>query len=810
MATERLILEVRTTGTRTVQRNLGRIRKEAAGANKTLALLRSTLVVVAGVRVISGFLALADTLTNITNRVRLVTDSTVQLNAVMKSLAQISLETRSDFESNAIIYNRLARSAVNLGLTHKNLIALTRGLAQATAIAGATAQEARNSLIQFSQGLASGAVQGDELRSVAEQLPPIANAIAASFNKAGQDVQEVWGVSTEQLAEFGFVVGNISGGQLIAIAKRFEGILKAGPVLDALKNALGEFDEQFKLIDVTVSQAFTNFQTRLVIFTGGLAKSIDLGNLMNTVLTKIADNFELIAIALAGFIGIAVFNLIIGQLQTLGGTVLKVLGFLTSGFLSLAKIILIPFRLAIGGAIGLAKGAILLKTAYVSAFVFIHGQLLLLGTRLALLKLSIITNAGKAWVIARNIMLGAIAVMKAAILGIPVVLRIARTAILATAGAFFAISKAAALARGAVVLFVTGTAAAFALLKLAAASFFAVMGTIAAVAAAGLLPILGIIAVLIGLFFAVKFAIEEVGGGLDNIVKNFKIVAGAASGLVDGIVESFTLLPGAIADLAIQAGNKLIDGIEFGVNQVISLLQSLGVDIEPAELGRFENGFKDAAKNVKAILVKNIGEGVREGASSSKTFASLKGVFEKIKGVLSGGGLLDDLNAGELATLDELANGEEIINGINTAAKKAADSFDKLRASIDPYADLTLKLKDATETLDDALSKGVITQSQYDNTLKLIMDDMLGVKDVTFDLARQQKFLNEQSVRTGRHAVVRPDPQCCLPPHSEDARTGGDQSVPGEEPEAAGGVRHQRGRGREASGSRSIRFEQDD
>ena len=67
------------------------------------------------------------------------------------------------------------------GIGLKELEVLFIGISNAARLSGAGTQEAQAALLQLKQGLASGVFQGDELRSVLEQLPAFAQAIATQL-----------------------------------------------------------------------------------------------------------------------------------------------------------------------------------------------------------------------------------------------------------------------------------------------------------------------------------------------------------------------------------------------------------------------------------------------------------------------------------------------------------------------------------------------------------------------------------------------------------------------------------------------------
>jgi lambda family phage tail tape measure protein len=268
MATETFELIFVSKGDKVVQRNIRNIGTTARSTINVLGLLRAALVVVASIRVAKGLTDLADSFTNISNRLKLVTNNTEELSAVQEELFRISQATRSSFEANATVFFRLARSTLNLNLTFQELLDISKGLGQAIAIAGAQSQEAKNALIQFSQGLAAGAVTGDELRSVSEQLPPIADAIGAEFG--------------------------ISGGELIAFAKAAgnDRILGLEKVIRGLQKALGGFNTQFMDLSPTIEQAFVVFNNALIQFAGNLEKSTGIAGQFAKAIIFLANNLD--------------------------------------------------------------------------------------------------------------------------------------------------------------------------------------------------------------------------------------------------------------------------------------------------------------------------------------------------------------------------------------------------------------------------------------------------------------------------------------------------------------------------------------
>jgi lambda family phage tail tape measure protein len=684
----------------------------------------------------------------------LVTTSTEQLNAVQTKLFQISQETRSSFEDNAILFNRLARSTDGLGLSFTQLLDITRGINQAIAIAGATSQEARNSLIQFSQGLAAGALRGDELRSVVEQLPTLASAIAKEFGKVGLDTARSLGVTEEALRDAQKTTGDLAGGALVAFAKANDGILKTPGIIKAIQNALVDFGRDFSKIDVTVGQAFIRFQNNLTLFIGGLSNSVKLGKQVDIVLTFIAQNLDKIAISLAALLAIGAFNLITSQVLRLGGAVRGLLGFLTAGFTSILKLFGLVFSPLIVGARVAAQGALLLTTFYASAVRVIFAQLTLLGARFGLLRLAVVNAWG-----------GAMAFMRAtAVVTSSFIVR-ALSVIPATFALIVGGARAATVGMLTLASVTGGASAAFTVLAGAAKAsigFLAtglvriipVILTVGVAVLSALLPGIVIVGALVAGFFAVRAAVQALEKTFGDLGIIFKKVVGGIFGLVDGLVESFSLLDDAIADIAITAANNLISGFEQGINGVIALLNAIpGIDITPADLSQFENEFEGAAIRVKDILARNINEGVQEGFDNTETFKTLEGVFDQIKGLLSGGLLPADFDDAKLKTLlDQISGSTEAAQEFNAEAGKAATSIRNIRASVDPAAAAFKKINNAFEAFSK-INKDSFKDTEFAReTLRLLAEDILNVKDAEFRYAQQLEIVTVAQEKLGLSA----------------------------------------------------------
>jgi len=275
VTTEIINIVIRSVGSRVVRRQLEDIGGSATGAARGVTGLQTAIVSVGVAAVIAatGLVRMLDTLTGFENRLRLVTSTNREFNDVQAELFAISARTRSDFETTAQIYTRTALSVRELGISQQQTLAFTESLNQAVILSGANAREANAALIQLSQGLASDRLSGDELRSVLEQLPFVADIIADSL-----------GVTRGELRKLGT-----------------EGKLTGQIILEAFRTARREINDKFLETVPTISQAFNVLRTNLLEVLDALDDTTDGSAAVAYAIIGIANSLEIALPVLAAF-----------------------------------------------------------------------------------------------------------------------------------------------------------------------------------------------------------------------------------------------------------------------------------------------------------------------------------------------------------------------------------------------------------------------------------------------------------------------------------------------------------------------------
>lgn len=229
---------------------------------------------------------LTDAFKSMQGSLALVSNSTSAASKAFDDLLSMANNTGSSLESTVSLYTRLANATKGVGYSQEQLLNVTDAINKAFVVSGASAQEASNAAIQLSQGLASGALRGEELNSVMEQGPRLTRVFADYLG--------------------------VTNGQIRAMAA--EGKITAEVVTSALLGSLSELNEELARMPRRFENASTALKNNFLAAVG----QVDIDPLISSVDAlatsladpKVIDGIQSIA---AG----------IGQVVAVGGSGLK-------------------------------------------------------------------------------------------------------------------------------------------------------------------------------------------------------------------------------------------------------------------------------------------------------------------------------------------------------------------------------------------------------------------------------------------------------------------------------------------------------
>lgn len=242
------------------------VRQNMAGVVSQVRLLVGGLGLTA---VVTTLVRMADTATLLRGQLTLATKSQEEFNRAQRETFDIAQRTRQSLEGTVNLYARIARAGRT---TQTQTLALTESINQAVALSFTTAQAGEAALFQLGQGLASGTLRGEELNSVLEQTPRLAQAISEGLVAMGKID------TTAQLRKFAA-----------------DGKLTAELVTQAIQTQQQALRDEFAKLPPTVGQAFTALRNAALQFIGDVDSANGATRELADAILLLANNLGTIA-----------------------------------------------------------------------------------------------------------------------------------------------------------------------------------------------------------------------------------------------------------------------------------------------------------------------------------------------------------------------------------------------------------------------------------------------------------------------------------------------------------------------------------
>lgn len=138
-----------------------------------------------------AFIEVADNINLLQSRINLYTQSQAESNAVFAQLQTIANNAGTSLQDTANTFARFASAGKDMGVTNDQVLKLISNLQTMARVSGASSQEASAAIYQLSQSFASGRLQGDEFRSVSEQLPVVLDTLAKKLNVTRGELRQM-------------------------------------------------------------------------------------------------------------------------------------------------------------------------------------------------------------------------------------------------------------------------------------------------------------------------------------------------------------------------------------------------------------------------------------------------------------------------------------------------------------------------------------------------------------------------------------------------------------------------------------------
>lgn len=258
---------------RELNAELSKTGDKAAEAAGGLGKIGTVLAGFATLSFAKSLLDTADAMQSINSQVRQVTSSETEYLAVQRQLLEVANNTRASLESTSSLYVSTSRALKDYGYTQQEILQFTEATNNAMTIGGVQAEQQAAALLQLSQALGSGVLQGDEFKSIAEAAPILLDTIAEYMGKSRAEIKKLGS----------------------------EGELTADVLFKAISGASEKFGEQAAKMPMTMGQALTVFSNNWQSMISKMLNDSGAMSGIASIIKLIADNLNLVVPIMAGF-----------------------------------------------------------------------------------------------------------------------------------------------------------------------------------------------------------------------------------------------------------------------------------------------------------------------------------------------------------------------------------------------------------------------------------------------------------------------------------------------------------------------------
>lgn len=235
----------------------------------TMGRLVGPLAAFAGISFsIQSYIAMSDQLKTIEGQIKNVVKSGKETKRVEEEIYAMAGRSRQSYAESANLFTSVARNASELGKSTDDILKFTEDVSNAMLLGGGSAASQQAALVQLGQALGSGTLRGDELNSIMEQAPKLAETIAKGM-----------GTTIGSLRKLGS-----------------EGKLTAKDVFDAVRKQSDSLKKDLGNMPWTVAQASSRIRDSVAQLFFAIENKFGFGDKMARVIATIADQVDKLTI----------------------------------------------------------------------------------------------------------------------------------------------------------------------------------------------------------------------------------------------------------------------------------------------------------------------------------------------------------------------------------------------------------------------------------------------------------------------------------------------------------------------------------
>lgn len=198
-----------------------------------------------------------------------------------KELVALANDSRVDVEAYAKTYVRAAAAVRDYGFTSNDAAVATTVLAKSLKVGQASASEQASTILQFSQALQKGKLDGDEFRTVMENAGVVQELLAKKLN--------------------------VTKGVIVHMAG--EGKLQLKTLIGALLDGQKDIDRIFRQMPMTIDEAFSVLRNNVVAYLGDADKATGASQALSNAILGVANHLDAVAVAAGAILGSATLRM---------------------------------------------------------------------------------------------------------------------------------------------------------------------------------------------------------------------------------------------------------------------------------------------------------------------------------------------------------------------------------------------------------------------------------------------------------------------------------------------------------------------
>nr|DAU32957.1 MAG TPA: Tail tape measure [Caudoviricetes sp.] len=250
-------------------------------ANMLVNTMRRLLGIYIGLAGLKKILSISDDVSQTSSRIKLINDGLQTTAELEDKIMKSANRSRAAYSDTAKVISKLGITAKKSFKNNDEMIAFTELVTKSFKVGGASASEQTNGMYQLTQAMASGRLQGDEFRSIIENAPLLAKAIA-DYTGVGQK-------GLKKMAS--------------------DGAISADIIKEAVFNSANEIEQKYKQLPITFADIWNRIKNASIIaFRPFLLKISEIANneKFSKALNGIVNLLALLGTVLANVINIAV------------------------------------------------------------------------------------------------------------------------------------------------------------------------------------------------------------------------------------------------------------------------------------------------------------------------------------------------------------------------------------------------------------------------------------------------------------------------------------------------------------------------